>query len=52
MKFNNYNNEQSTTYRYSSSLLRILLFDLPDGGREFFPVELAVPFPLEADEDR
>jgi hypothetical protein len=25
---------------------------LPDGGREFFPVELAVPFPLEADEGR
>ena len=41
------------TYRYSSSLLRILLLpDLPDGGREFFPLELVIPLSLEADEGR
>ena len=40
------------TYKYSSSLLRILLFDFPDGGRAFFPTELPVPFPLNADDGR
>ena len=36
-------------YRYSSSLLKILVFAFPDGGLEFFPLELEVPFPLEED---